>query len=58
MKGYTSEQLRAMCANRESKTDWARVDAIPNDEIDDSDVPEGFWENAVVLYPKGQNGQL
>ena len=36
---------------RASKTDWARVDAMTDDEIDYSDNPEltdEFWDNAVM----------
>ena len=34
---------------RKSKTDWARIDAMKDDDIDYSDIPEldeKFWKNA------------
>lgn len=42
---------------QESKTDWARVDAMTDDEIDTSDIPEldeHFFANAVLWKPKSQ----
>lgn len=36
------------------KSDLARVEALSDDEIDYSDIPElddSFWERATVLYP-------
>ncbi len=49
---YTSQQLRDMYARGENLTDWAKVDSIRNEDIDDSDLPEDFWENARVITPK------
>lgn len=37
-----------------SKTDWKRLDAMADEDIDYSDIPElgpGFWENALVVDP-------
>jgi hypothetical protein len=52
MPSYTSEELRKMRAKGENRTDWDKVDTISNEEIDDSDIPAGFWENATVVYPQ------
>jgi uncharacterized protein (DUF4415 family) len=38
-----------------SETDWARVDAMTDEEIDTSDIPEldeTFFKNAVLWMPK------
>jgi len=35
-----------------SKTDWARLDAMKDEDIDYSDIPElgdDFWENAELM---------
>ena len=40
-----------------SKTDWERVDAITDDEIDTSDIPpldETFFANAKIRMPKSK----
>lgn len=40
---------------RSSKTDWKRVDAMPDGEIDYSDSPElneRFWKEAKLVVPK------
>ena len=42
---------------RPSETDWARVDAMTDDEIDTSDSPElgpEFFANAKFWVPKNQ----
>lgn len=42
-------------SNRPSRTDWARVDAMTDDEIDLSDSPElgpEFFANATWRMPK------
>jgi hypothetical protein len=43
---YTSAALRARSAAGKTQTDWAKVDAASADQVDDSDMPENFWENA------------
>lgn len=40
---------------KSSETDWERVDAMSDADIDTSDIPpldEGFWENAEVRMPQ------
>lgn len=39
---------------KKSKTDWAKVDAMSDDDIDYSDIPEqdtGFFRTAVLRMP-------
>lgn len=41
--------------NRPSRTDWARIDAMTDEEIDTSDIPpltEEFFKNATWRMPK------
>jgi uncharacterized protein (DUF4415 family) len=41
--------------NRPSQTDWARVDAMTDEEIDTSDIPpltDEFFKNATLRMPK------
>ena len=43
--------------NKHSETDWARIDAMSDDEIDTSDIPpltEDFFKRAKVRLPKHQ----
>jgi hypothetical protein len=40
--------------NNTSKTDWARIDAMSDDEIDTSDIPpitDEFFSNAKLRMP-------
>lgn len=40
-----------------SRTDWARVKAMTDDEIDCSDIPEAdesFWANAELIMPENK----
>ena len=42
--------------NKNSETDWARIDAMTDDEIDTSDIPplsEAFFKRGKVRLPKG-----
>jgi uncharacterized protein (DUF4415 family) len=39
---------------KKSQTDWERLDALKNEDIDYSDIPEldeQFWANAKVVMP-------
>jgi uncharacterized protein (DUF4415 family) len=39
----------------ETATDWERLDAMTDEDIDYSDIPETddeFWDNAEVHYPR------
>jgi uncharacterized protein (DUF4415 family) len=40
---------------KNSRTDWARVDAIKDEDIDFSDIPElgeAFFQNATIRLPE------
>ena len=55
IKTYTSEELDAMRKRGESQTDWERLAALKDEDIDYSDIPElddDFWANAKVVMPK------
>lgn len=42
---------------KSSETDWERVDAMSDEDIDTSDIPpldEDFWENAEVRMPRNK----
>lgn len=39
---------------KQSKTDWERIDAMKDEDIDYSDIPpltEDFFKNAVIRWP-------
>ena len=56
---YTAEELRAMIARGEDRTDWARVDALTEAELeaaiasdpDWADIPRDRYKHAVPHYP-------
>ncbi len=60
IRGHTQAELEQMLARGEDHTDWSRVDALTEDEIDtaarqDPDTFIGdaaFWQAAELLYPK------
>ena len=51
---YSAEEVAAMIARGESRTDRARVKAMPQEEVErladeeDGPLPEG-WENTIVI---------
>jgi len=48
--------MNATSMNKHSETDWARVDALADDEIDTSDVPpldDAFFARARLRLPHG-----
>jgi uncharacterized protein (DUF4415 family) len=51
---YSAEEVAAMIARGEDKTDWQRVKTMPQEEVErladeeDGPLPEG-WESAIVL---------
>jgi len=59
---YTAEEIEAMIARGESKTDWARVDAMTDEDIeraiaddpDWADFKEIDWSKAVLVIPKAK----
>jgi hypothetical protein len=58
---YTAEELEQMRARGESKTDWARVDAMTEAELeaaiasdpDWADIPPDWYQHAKPHYPEG-----
>ena len=56
---YSADEIRQMIARGESKTDWARVDAMTDAEIeaqmrddpDWADLIDFDWSNATIVYP-------
>ena len=61
MKRYTAEQLDAMAARGEDRTDWGKADALSQDEIERlANAEEGplpaDWEGSVVMgLPPGKD---
>lgn len=59
IKRYSAEELRARRARGESRTDWARVDALSEAELDAAiaadpdwrDIPRDWWKDAVPVAP-------
>ena len=58
----SAEEIKAMLARGEDQTDWARVKAMPQEEVDrladeeDGPLPEG-WEKTIVLgIPEPKQG--
>lgn len=56
---YTLEEIREKLARGESRTDWARVDAMTDadieaamrDDPDWADVLDVDWSKAIAVYP-------
>lgn len=43
---HTAEDIRERLARGESKTDWAKVDALTDEGIEDSIVDDADWQGA------------
>lgn len=55
MKKENIVQFKTDELSKISKTDWKRLDAINDDEIDTSEIPEldeEWFKNANVVFPK------
>ncbi|MDQ2634532.1 MAG: BrnA antitoxin family protein [Pseudomonadota bacterium] len=60
---YTLDEIREKLARGESRSDWTRVDAMTDEEIeaqmrDDPDWADFIdfdWSNAVAVYPQPKN---
>ena len=53
LRVYSGEDLDAM----EGQTDWERLAAMEDEDIDPSDIPrtdDAFWENAEVRMPEAK----
>jgi uncharacterized protein (DUF4415 family) len=63
---YTVAELEAMRARGESRTDWARVDAMTEEELeaaiasdpDWADIPHDWYEHATPHYPDSMRKQV
>jgi uncharacterized protein (DUF4415 family) len=63
---YTAQELRAMIARGEDQTDWARVDAMTEAELeaaiasdpDWADIPRDWSMHAVPHYPEALRQQV
>ncbi|HEX6143767.1 MAG TPA: BrnA antitoxin family protein [Geminicoccaceae bacterium] len=63
---YTSEELAQMRAEGKSQTDWARVDAMTEEELeaaiasdpDWADLPEDWVKHATAYDPRGPKKQV
>lgn len=57
---YTAEEIREMVARGEDRTDWARVDALTDEDIeramrddpDWQDLMDIDWSKAVLVIPQ------
>ena len=57
IEAYSSEELEAMRRRSEGKTDWERLAAMKEEDIDFSDIPEldeTAWENAQIVIPESE----
>ena len=60
IRRYTADELRDMVQRGESRTDWARVGAMTEEDLkqaiasdpDWSDIPENWHEQAEAVMPK------
>ena len=54
---YTKKELDEKIKRGEDETDWERLDAMSDDDIDYSDIPpldDSFWENAKLIIPSNR----
>jgi hypothetical protein len=53
-------ETRARQTKSPSRTDWKRVDAMKDSDIDFSDIPElgpGFFKNAILWRPREERNK-
>lgn len=46
--------MKKNASSKQSKTDWARVDAMKDEDIDYSDIPpltDDFFKKAIIRWP-------
>jgi uncharacterized protein (DUF4415 family) len=63
---YTADELRAMIERGEDQTDWARVDAMTEVELeaaiasdpDWADIPSDWYKHARPCYPAAMKAQV
>ena len=60
IRRYTADELREMIQRGESRTDWARIDAMTEAELEQAiasdpdwaDIPENWYQQAEAVMPK------
>jgi uncharacterized protein (DUF4415 family) len=63
---YSAEELKEMIERGEDQTDWARVDAMTEAELeaaiasdpDWADIPRDWYEHATPCYPEGTKTEI
>jgi uncharacterized protein (DUF4415 family) len=63
---YSAEELKAMVERGEDETDWARVDAMTEEELeaaiasdpDWADIPRDWYKHATPYYPRAHKRQI
>jgi uncharacterized protein (DUF4415 family) len=63
---YTAEEVEAMIARGQDRTDWARIDAMTEEELEAAiasdpdwrDVPRDWYKDAKPWLPKGAKRQV
>ena len=63
---YSAEELKAMVERGEDETDWARVDAMTEEELeaaiasdpDWADIPPDWYKHATPYYPRAHKRQI
>ena len=66
IKSYTAKDLTQMRKQGDSKTDWARVDTMTEDELETTiaseqdwqDVPREWYADAELVIPSGPKQQV
>ena len=54
---YTKEELDEKIKRGQDETDWERLDAMSDDDIDYSDISpldDSFWKNAKLIIPSNR----
>jgi uncharacterized protein (DUF4415 family) len=63
---YTTDELKEMIERGEDQTDWARVDAMTEAELeaaiasdpDWADIPRDWYRHAMLSHPEGMKTQI
>ena len=63
---YSAEELKAMVERGEDQTDWARVDALTEMQLEAAiasdaawaDIPRDWYKHATPYYPKEHKKQV
>lgn len=62
IRRYTADELREMVQRGEDRSDWARIEAMTEEELkqaiasdpDWADIPENWYEQAELVVPKAK----